>query len=365
VNRRVVGNSAEPLLRINRAKSGLLLQRKCACGQHTIAGGECDACGKQHLSLQRATQNSELGTRNSGGVPPIVHEVLRSPGQPLDAATRAFFEPRFGHDFSRIRVHTDTRAGESAQAMNALAYTVGSHVVFRDGYAPQTDAGRRLVAHELTHVLQQRSTLSLEPLRVADSQSSAEREADAHAALILSDVQPPPDTQWSPGHSGVQGDVHLKADPASQQQSPIKRLRIVFNPSKHDAPLTNPSTQSTIDVADETSQKKLGEATSDITSGLRKLYGVTGGSAFAKNAKPQMGVAATPAQLIPVFQRAAREANARAEWVFKTIMGSPPVPGETRVSPNRDTITTNTPQQLMDDPPFQQVDEALVTLMEV
>src|SRR2546423_5813796 len=77
-----------------------LLQRKCACGQHTIAGGECNECGKKQLSLQRATRNSELEMRNPG-VPPIVHEVLRSPGQPLDAATRAFMEPRFRHDFSR------------------------------------------------------------------------------------------------------------------------------------------------------------------------------------------------------------------------------------------------------------------------
>src|SRR6267154_6327812 len=101
-----------------------LLQRKCACGQHTIAGGECDECGKKQLSLQRATRNSapqtrtseletrnsEFKTRNPDGVPPIVHEVLRSPGQPLDRATRSFMEPRFGHDFSRVRVHTDTRS---------------------------------------------------------------------------------------------------------------------------------------------------------------------------------------------------------------------------------------------------------------
>ena len=118
------GSATAPLL-----ASGIL-QRKCDCGQHTIAGGECDACGKDQRSLQRATRNSELGTRNSAGVPPIVHEVLNSTGQPLDAATRAFFEPRFGHDFSRVRLHTDARAAESARAVNALAYTVGPDVVF-------------------------------------------------------------------------------------------------------------------------------------------------------------------------------------------------------------------------------------------
>src|SRR6266446_2384550 len=84
-----------------------LLQRKCACGQHTIAGGECESCGKKKeaTKLQRAPRNSELGTRNSGGVPPIVHDVLGTPGQQLDANTRSFFEPRFGHDFTRVSAH--------------------------------------------------------------------------------------------------------------------------------------------------------------------------------------------------------------------------------------------------------------------
>ena len=88
--------------------------------------------------------------------PPIVQEVLRSPGQPLDPATRAFMEPRFGNDFSRVRVHTDAVAEESARDVNAHAYTVGHNVIFGPGrFAPEAHAGRRLIAHELTHVLQQ------------------------------------------------------------------------------------------------------------------------------------------------------------------------------------------------------------------
>jgi hypothetical protein len=87
--------------------------------------------------------------------PPLVHEALRSPGRPLDPATRAFMEPRFGHDFSRVRVHTDSRAAESAQAIGARAYTAGASIVFGAGqYAPHTEAGQRLLAHELTHVVQ-------------------------------------------------------------------------------------------------------------------------------------------------------------------------------------------------------------------
>jgi hypothetical protein len=95
-------------------------------------------------------------TTQSLEVPPIIHEVMRSSGQPLDLATRAFMEPRFGQDFSRVRLHTDARAAESARVVNALAYTIGRDVVFGAGqYAPETNAGQRLMAHELTHVAQQ------------------------------------------------------------------------------------------------------------------------------------------------------------------------------------------------------------------
>jgi hypothetical protein len=87
--------------------------------------------------------------------PPVVHDVLRSPGQPLNAATRGFMEPRFGHDFSRVRVHTDAEAAQSARHLHASAYTVGDHIVFAEGrLAPSTAAGKRLLAHELAHVIQ-------------------------------------------------------------------------------------------------------------------------------------------------------------------------------------------------------------------
>jgi hypothetical protein len=107
--------------------------------------------------------------------------MLRSPGQPLDSATRAFFEPRFGHDFSGVQVHTDARAAESAKAVNALAYTVGSDVVFGAGqYAPDTSGGRSLIGHELTHVVQQRGAprpSSYNQLTVDAPDSLLEREA--------------------------------------------------------------------------------------------------------------------------------------------------------------------------------------------
>ncbi len=90
--------------------------------------------------------------------PPVVHEVLGEAGQPLHAETRALMESRFGHDFSKVRVHADGKAAESAQAVNALAYTVGSDIVLGTGqYAPETNEGRKLMAHELTHVVQQKT----------------------------------------------------------------------------------------------------------------------------------------------------------------------------------------------------------------
>jgi GH24 family phage-related lysozyme (muramidase) len=133
--------------------SGGLLQRTSGSAELADA---CEGCGTQGLSLQRSTRNSEPETQNSGGVPPIVDEVLRSPGRPLDPDTRAFMEPRFGHDFSRVRVHTDGRAEESARAVNALAYTVGRDIVLGSAHSGLGHSiQRHVMAHELAHVVQQ------------------------------------------------------------------------------------------------------------------------------------------------------------------------------------------------------------------
>jgi hypothetical protein len=113
---------------------------------------KCVACEEEEkLQKKPAVLQSTVG-----GAPAIVHDVLRSPGQPLDTATRAYFEPRFGHDFSRVRVHTDALAEQSAREVNAQAYTVGRNIVFDAGrLATGTHAGRWLIAHELAHVVQQ------------------------------------------------------------------------------------------------------------------------------------------------------------------------------------------------------------------
>lgn len=162
-----------------------LLQRKCACGGTPGLDGECEECRSKRLTVQRRSMGqTELAT-----VPSVVHEVLRSPGQPLDRATRAFMEPRFGHDFSQVRVHTDARAAKSAQAVNALAYTVGRDVVFGAGqYVSGTNEGRRLLAHELTHVMQQEHTmgpLAVSPIEITDSDGLPEQEAVTVATQVM------------------------------------------------------------------------------------------------------------------------------------------------------------------------------------
>lgn len=142
------------------------------------------------MTLRRkGTQPSTLDSQPSE-VPPIVHDVLRSPGYPLDVATRTFMEPRFGHDFSDVRVHTDAAAAESARQINALAYTVGRDIVFESGqYAPETLAGQKLFAHELTHVRQQSSAPNIsrqEPIFSALNESDDAKETEAQATAFES-----------------------------------------------------------------------------------------------------------------------------------------------------------------------------------
>jgi hypothetical protein len=178
-----------------------LLQRKCACG------GGCPRC-QDELGIQTKLKISEPGDKyeqeadrmadevmrmpepsvqcqvepeeeedemvqrraiapqpeplkthqDTADEPSVVHTVLHSAGQPLDRATRTFMETRFGYDFSQVRVHTDAKAAESTQTVNAKAYTVGHHIVFGSGqHAPATLPGKSLLAHELAHVIQQHS----------------------------------------------------------------------------------------------------------------------------------------------------------------------------------------------------------------
>lgn len=170
------------------------LQSACACGggcpKHRV-----EQQGQEHASLQTRPVGSNVPEQTA--VPPMVNEVLRSPGQPLDPEVRAFMELRLGHDLSQVRVHTDTKANESARAINALSYTVGRDVVFGEGqYTPGTVAGRRLLAHELAHTIQQTSIprfswaspqRPLASIRLGPINGAAETEAQSDARQVVNE----------------------------------------------------------------------------------------------------------------------------------------------------------------------------------
>ena len=142
------------------------LQRKCACEEDEI---------------QRMVNDEAAGS-----VPTPINKVLKTGGQPLDLGTREYFETRFGRDFSHVRVHADRQAAESASSVNAIAYTVGNNIVFGQGqYAPGSYSGKRLMAHELTHVVQQSKYGSANnknegslPIRTSNGSQGIQRFAD-------------------------------------------------------------------------------------------------------------------------------------------------------------------------------------------
>ncbi|HKR85446.1 MAG TPA: DUF4157 domain-containing protein [Terriglobales bacterium] len=147
-------------------------------------GGECQSCQKEKTSqtLQRSAINNE--TPNE--VPGIVHDVLASPGKPLDNKSRAFFEPRFDHDFSQVRIHSDTKAAESASSVSAAAYTVGQDIVFGSGrFDPESSSGRHLLAHELAHTTQQADTSPTNVSRIGEPNDAHEVQSEHVATQVL------------------------------------------------------------------------------------------------------------------------------------------------------------------------------------
>lgn len=170
-----------------------LLQRKCACGSSSGAGGECAECQTKRLRLRRKeTDSGGLST-----APPMVHEVLGSPGNPLDPEVRFFMESHYGHDFGRVRVHTDSRAAESAKAIDARAFTLGSHIAFAPGrFAPTREDGRKLLAHELAHIVLHTSAQKSEigSWRISQPGDREERDADRLAATGVDSLSSMPST---------------------------------------------------------------------------------------------------------------------------------------------------------------------------
>lgn len=162
------------------------------------AAGRWDVVGTDGvLGLQRSVGNQGVAAALQDEEPSPVHDVINSGGgQPLDPGVRADMEARLGHDFGDVRVHHDGRAEESARTVNAHAYTVGSNIVFqRDRYDPSSEAGRITLAHELTHVVQQRSgpvdgTEAPGGIRMSDPSDRFEREAAANAERAMSTPSP-------------------------------------------------------------------------------------------------------------------------------------------------------------------------------
>ncbi|PPD31599.1 MAG: hypothetical protein CTY21_11980, partial [Methylomonas sp.] len=161
------------------------IQRKCACGKQTPGGEECSLCKMKRLRLQKRSISG-----GNGGLENLTaaNEAVNSPWVPLDAATRSALEPYFGHDFSRVRIHAGMKSAESAKAENALAYTSGNHIVFGAGqYAPRSASGMNLLAHELTHVIQQqngRATAASSTAATEAFEQEADRFAGKAAQLV-------------------------------------------------------------------------------------------------------------------------------------------------------------------------------------
>ncbi|WP_326673972.1 eCIS core domain-containing protein [Streptomyces sp. NBC_01257] len=174
------------------------------------ATGRADVVGTAGMGiLQRTVGNAALGPMiqrsRAAGTPERAEDEPRSPvhdvisssgGTPLDTDTRTDLENRMGADFSDVRIHNDSSAHESAKGVGAHAYTVGNNVVFqRDAYDPASPQGRTTLAHELTHVIQQRSgpvegTEAPGGIRVSDPSDRFEREAVANADRVLADPAP-------------------------------------------------------------------------------------------------------------------------------------------------------------------------------
>jgi Domain of unknown function (DUF4157) len=179
-----------------RPKASRLEEPESAAALKAALSGRLDVAGPAGLvGLQRAAGNSGASSLMDEERSPV-HDVIGSGGSPLPGDLRADMEGRFGQDFGDVRIHHDGAAHESAKSVNAQAYTVGSNIVFqRDKYDPASDAGKHMIAHELTHVVQQRSgpvdgTDSGGGVKISDPSDRFERDAVANADRLMSSPAP-------------------------------------------------------------------------------------------------------------------------------------------------------------------------------
>lgn len=191
-------------------------------GPEPVAAGRADALSASSLMhLQRAAGNASVNSLLGEDEPSPVREVVGGGGgEPLDAGTRAMMETHLGSDFGDVRVHTDSAASDSARAVNAQAYTVGNDVVFQSGrYDPHSSAGQHMLAHELTHVVQQRSgpvdgTPAAGGIQISDPSDRFEQEAQHTADRVVA----------SSSEASVQGySVQRQAaeEPEEEEATPV------------------------------------------------------------------------------------------------------------------------------------------------
>lgn len=181
---------AEQVIMMPQVSKGTMVSGKAG---NTIQR-TCPGCTKAGNRLEKENEEESVQAKevpcDTPGIAPDIESRINSMkggGQSLPESVRAFYEPRFGYDFSQVRVHTDAKAVEAASAVNALAYTVGKDVVFGAGqYAPETSAGRRLLAHELAHVVQHGMA---ETTKLGTNQISRQQAQPPQVVQILIDRQ--------------------------------------------------------------------------------------------------------------------------------------------------------------------------------
>jgi hypothetical protein len=284
-----------------------------------------------------------------------IRQVLSGTGKPLDAGVRNFFESRFKQDFSRVRVHADEQAGESARDVGARAYTAGSHVVFGPGqYRPGSEQGRAVLAHELAHVVQQENVSVSMPGQLGDPKDSAEGEADRVASQVMQGASanpsarddagvirrlPFPGVIWDPKVvfqaaagvmdpftqalaqiKGIDADIHKYLSATTLNGGP-KAIRTVNAVDNSTTPPTNIQFVFNLEVKHDSSLAKNEDALFD--GGVPVLGGTGANRTFTASMTMKINPAATSVSLA---QKLYHEGIHMILFMEDLLPGSPPSP---------------------------------------
>src|SRR5438105_4166117 len=197
------------------------------------------------MHLQKTAGNATVSAALEEQEPSLVKNVVGSGGgSPLDSDTKGFMESRMGADFSDVRVHTDAKASESARSVQAHAYTVGSDVVFQSGqYTPENDSGKRMLAHELTHVVQQRSgpvagTPAEGGIKISHPSDRFEQAAERSAERVMSAQPAGPADQFSGRPQPVNTQCRSRVSSARRVGAGIVRAAWLSSWSSSPRPVT-------------------------------------------------------------------------------------------------------------------------------